>query len=201
MKLFYSPTSPYSRKARLAIHFKQLGDDITQVSCNPFIDLPEDSHHNPLGKVPSLMLDNGRVIFDSPVICEYLDRLSHTSRLYPEETSEWIGVKTAEALGDGTLDAAYNIVMERRRAESERSNAAIHQWKTEIARSLRTCEKMILEFNDAVTQAHISMVCTLGYLDFRLADVNWRDYCSPDVSKWYTDFQNKHPIIADTRPL
>jgi len=200
MKLYYSTTSPYSRKARLAVLFKQLEDQVTQIACNPFADAPDESHHNPLGKVPTLILNDGITIFDSPVICEYLDGMSQRTTLYPKDRPEWIRVKTTEALGDGILDAAYNIVMERRRIDQEQSATAIDQWKTEIDRSLKQAENIISTLNGDVTQAHIAMYCTLGYLDFRLPDMDWRKNFPSTMPQWYDEFQEKYPFTIDTRP-
>ncbi len=200
MKLFYSPASPYSRKARLAVRFKELDDKVEQVACNPFTDTPEQSHRNPLGKVPTLILDDGTLIFDSPVICEYLDGLSAVTTLYPRQQTGWIRTKTTEALADGILDAAYNIVMERRRENSKQSSPAMTQWRTEIERSLAYAENIVAALDEQVCQAHISMYCALGYLDFRLPDVRWRERHPRVMPTWFEDFQEKHPFVVDTQP-
>ena len=135
MKLFYSKTSPYSRKVRMMIHEKGLQQAITSVTCNPFDEAPELGAANPLGKVPTLILDDGSPLYDSPVICAYLDTLT-PGRLIPESGRERWNVLRWEALCDGVLDAAYNIVMERRRDAQEQSAGWIAQWKTQVSRSL-----------------------------------------------------------------
>ncbi len=200
MKLFYSTASPYSRKVRLAIHFKKLENEIEQVICNPFVDDPEKSHKNPLGKVPSLIFDDGSVIFDSPFICNFLDKLTPTNQLYPTDMSEWITVKTAEALGDGILDAAYNIVMEKRRPKEIVFEKLIEIWTTEIKRSLAYAEKFIPTLSKKVSQAHIALYSTLGYLDFRLPELEWRSRELKALSTWFDEFQLEHPFIKETKP-
>lgn len=200
MKLFYSTTSPYSRKVRLAIHFKKLGNEIEQMICNPFVDEPEISHKNPLGKVPSLIFEDGSNIFDSPFICEYLDKLTPSCQLYPTDMSEWVKVKTAEALGDGILDAAYNIVMEKRRPKENIYEKLIEIWTTEIIRSLDYAEKIIPTLSKNVSQAHISLYSTLGYLDFRLPEIEWRSRELNILSKWFDEFQMQHPYTKETKP-
>lgn len=200
MKLFYSTTSPYSRKTRLAVRFKQLDEQVEEIICNPFTDAPEQSHQNPLGKVPTLILDDDTTIFDSPVICEYLDKLSPHALLYPEDTRAWVSAKTTESLADGILDAAYNVVMERRRPEGESSPAVIDQWLQEINRSLPFVEDVISTLGTDINIAHISIYCALGYLDFRLPDLNWRDALSSGVTKWYEDLTMNQPFFDATKP-
>ncbi|HHS84345.1 MAG TPA: hypothetical protein ENK38_05385, partial [Gammaproteobacteria bacterium] len=96
MKLFYSKTSPYSRKVRLVIHEKGLQQAITSVVCNPFDEVPELEAANPLGKVPTLIMDDGASLYDSPVICAYLDTLT-PDRLIPESGRERWNVLRWEA--------------------------------------------------------------------------------------------------------
>ena len=84
MKLYYANNSPYSRKVRIAIIEKGLGEQIEMVACNPFDDVPALKAVNPLGKVPALILDHGEALYDSPVICEYLDTLSPDNHMIPE---------------------------------------------------------------------------------------------------------------------
>lgn len=198
MKLFYSTSSPYSRKARLTIQFKQLEVQVEQIVCNPFIENPEETHQNPLGKVPTLLLNDGTLIYDSPVICEYLDTLSAVYQLYPIDFSQRFQVKVIEALGDGILDAAYNIVMEKRRPDGESSRTEIKKWREEIDRSLQEAEKVISKLNSEITLAHISMYCMLGYLSFRLPEIAWQN--SKTMSDWFAHFEQQNPSIENTTP-
>jgi len=197
MKLFYSKTSPYSRKVRLVIHEKGLQQAITSVACNPFDEVPELGAANPLGKVPTLILDDDASLYDSPVICAYLDTLT-PGRLIPESGSQRWNVLRWEALCDGVLDAAYNIVMERRRDAREQSAAWIAQWKTQVSRSLDHIESGIDRLPNQVTLAHLALGAALGYLDFRLSDLDWRSQC-PALAAWYGDFSVRD-AMQNTRP-
>jgi len=197
MKLFYSTTSPYSRKVRLVIHEKGLQQAITSVACNPFDQVPELEAANPLGKVPTLVLDDGGSLYDSPVICAYLDSLT-PGRLIPESGRERWSVLRWEALCDGMLDATYNIVMERRRDTQKQSAASIAQWKSQVSRSLDHIETGIDTLPDQVTLAQLALGAALGYLDFRLSDLDWRSRC-PTLVAWYGDFYIRD-AMQNTRP-
>ena len=201
MKLFYSKTSPYSRKVRLVIHEKGLQQAIISVACNPFDKAPELEAANPLGKVPTLIMDDGASLYDSPVICAYLDTLT-PSRLIPESgpdtNMERWNVLRWEALCDGVLDATYNIVMERRRDTREQSAGWIEQWKSQVSRSLDHMEADIDTLPERVSLAQLSLGAALGYLDFRLPDLEWRNQCAT-LATWYKDF-SVHEAMQNTRP-
>ena len=186
MRLFYSKTSPYSRKVRLVIHEKGLQNTIISVACNPFDEVPELEAANPLGKVPTLILDDGSSLYDSPVICAYLDSLT-PGRLIPESGRERWNVLRWEALCDGVVDATYNIVMERRRDTQEQSAGWIEQWKTQVIRTLNHIEATIDMLPSQVTLAQLALGTALGYLEFRLPDLDWRSRC-PALAAWYGDF-------------
>ena len=201
MKLFYSSTSPYSRKVRMMIHEKGLQQAITSVACNPFDEVPELKAANPLGKVPTLILNDGASLYDSPVICAYLDTLT-PDRLIPESGPDTNGehwnVLRWEALCDGVLDATYNIVMERRRDNREQSAGWIEQWKNQVSRSLDHMETDVDTLPEHVTLAQLSLGAALGYLDFRLSDLDWRSHC-PALTTWHEEFDERD-TMQNTRP-
>ena len=107
MKLLGSIASPYTRKVRVVLAEKRIECDFDRVDVNP----PENpvNAHNPLGKVPTLMLDDGTALFDSRVIVEFLDNVSPIARLVPEDNRERVAVRRWEALADGSLDAGLLI--------------------------------------------------------------------------------------------
>lgn len=197
MKLIYAGPSPYSRKVRVVIAEKGLGDEIQFTACNPFEDAPDLRAANPLGKVPVLVLDDGTVLFDSPIICEYLDGLGNGHRLLPEGVPGWT-VRRRHALADGLLDAAFNIVIERRRPESERSASWIERWGGAIDRVLARVDAEVGDLGAEPTLAHIAFGCALGYLDFRLPDRPWRDK-NPKAAAWFSKFSER-PSMAATKP-
>jgi len=197
MKLFYANTSPYARKVRIVAAEKELDDRIEFVLCNPFAEVPELKKVNPLSKVPSLLSDDGEVLYDSPVICEYLDSLVPGNSLIPQGAARW-SVLRLQALGDGILDAAFSLVMERRRPESEQSSSWIQRWTQAIDRSLNALEGEIEGFSGDVNLAHVTTGTALGYLDFRLADIDWRTP-RPRMVTWYDTFSGR-PSMIRTRP-
>lgn len=198
MQLYYSKTSPYSRKVRLVILAKGLDAQITGVLINPFTDVEELKAVNPLGKIPTLILDNGEVLYDSPVICHYLDSLSDTHPLIANNGWEYWTTLRWQALADGMTDAAYNLVMEKRRIISEQSATCMAQWSVEIHRALDKIETDIASLGEYITLAHLSLGAALGYLEFRLPEfLSTRDY--PQILNWYHSFKNRE-IMVKTQP-
>jgi glutathione S-transferase len=199
MKLFYSKTSPYSRKVRIAILEKGLADQVEHILCNPFDEAVELKALNPLGKIPTLVLDDGRVVYDSPVICEYLDTINNHGQLMPSDSDARLQVNIWQALADGIVDAAYNIVMEGRRDESERSASNVERWKASIHNAVDQVERQIETLPDRITMAQISLAAALGYLDFRLSYLEWRNGQS-NTAAWYEVFAKRASMIATQPP-
>src|SRR5215208_2874354 len=121
MKLLGSPASPYTRKVRIVLTEKKIDCEMEMVDVNP-VDNPVN-RHNPLGKIPTLLLDDGTALYDSRVIAEFLDGKSPISRLIPEELRDRVAVRRWEALADGVLDAGLLVRYETLRDASERSKA------------------------------------------------------------------------------
>jgi glutathione S-transferase len=174
MELYYSITSPYARKVRVLIHEIGLNDRVNLTLCNPFADVEKLQQVNPLRKIPALVLDDGNSLYDSPVICEYLDSLHNQISTVPIAGIARFNVLRQQAIADGIMDAAISIVMEIRRTDAERSNNWITRWTTAINASLDILETDILTCSDPVNIGQIAIGCALGYLDFRLADLHWR---------------------------
>lgn len=198
MQLFYSNTSPYSRKVRLVILEKGLQEKVRQIPCNPFEDVPALTAANPLGKVPTLVTDNGVALYDSPVICAYLDELANENRLIPASGENRWRVLRWEALADGILDAAYSIVMEKRRTPQEQSARWPTHWETEIARAIQQVERDHAQLPNTVTLAQLALGSALGYLDFRLPGINWRDQSS-STKEWYEEIKARRSM-RQTQP-
>lgn len=185
----------------MIIHEKGLQQAITSVECNPFDETAELEAANPLGKVPTLILDDGSSLYDSPVICAYLDTLTPNSFIPEAGPDTGMGRWNAlrwEALCDGVLDATYNIVMERRRDAREQSSSWIEQWKSQVIRSLDHMEASINTLPTHISLAQLSLGAALGYLDFRLSDLDWHNQC-PALSAWYTEFSERD-AMKNTRP-
>lgn len=201
MKLYYSSTSPYARKVRLAIIEKGLGDLVEEILVDPFQDNLDLRAVNPLRRVPALRLDDGKSLFDSPVICHYLDDLSERCPLVPKTGwGRWSTLRW-EALADGLMDAAYNLVMERRRPTPEQSSSWIGHWSAEIRDALDELECHISELDGDPTLAHLAVGAAIGYLDFRLPELLYEAQCPqvaafPRLQSWYQAFATRLSMTA-----
>ena len=182
MKLFYSPTSPYARKVRIVIIEKGLQGSIEDVIVNPFE--AEVAIPSPLGKIPLLVRDDGGNLFDSPVICAYLDSLGSGPKLTCGDGIEHWELHRFQALGDGILDAAFNLVMERRRPTVEQSEYWKNRWAGAINGSVVEMAHYVQSSSKKFDIAQITFACALGYIDFRLPDFEWRSL-SPGLDEWY----------------
>jgi len=191
MQLFYSATSPYARKVRvLAI---ELGVDKTLelIEASPLSNPPALLAANPLGKIPALVRDDGSVLFDSPVICEYL--AAGNEAILPSAGEARWQVLRLQALADGLMDAAFSRTMELRRPEAERSPSWIARWSEGMVRIVATAQP-----GEGFGLGEIALTVALGYLDFRCGDLNWRDH-APALADWYAA-QEKRPSVATTAP-
>jgi glutathione S-transferase len=201
MKLLYAPASPYSRKVRIVLAEKRIECDVERVDVQPQ-DNPVNAH-NPLGKIPTLLLDDGSAIYDSRVIVEFLDNMTANSRLIPQDNRERIAVRRWEALADGVLDAGLLMRYESLRPEGERSAAWTNK---QLARLQRGLAQMAADLGgrawcqgDRFTLADIALGCCVGWIGFRKpGGIDWRaDYQS--LAKHYDKLMER-PAFADTVP-
>ncbi len=199
MKLIYGIPSPYSRKVRLAILEKELDEKIEFIATNPF-EKPDDVQAlNPLGKVPILILGPGQMIFDSPVICEFVDTLSPDVPLYPEEFGKRFEALRWQALADGIMDATYSMAMELKRDPAERSSAWLDKWADMINRGLDAIEEEISYLNKGFSIAHLAVASVPDYIDLRAAEyVNWREG-RPAFVDWF-EVVSARPSMKATHP-
>jgi glutathione S-transferase len=177
MKLFGSPGSPFARKVRIVLEEKGIPHEyIAGRPSAPDSPIPQ---FNPLGKVPTLVLDDGRAIYDSSVIVDYLDAQKREPALIPVALDERIEVKRWEALGDGIAEATVNINHEYREPkEKQRAPAWFERQRQKIDRGLAVMEKDLGAgewcFGGRLTLADIAAGYALGYLDYALPEVEWR---------------------------
>ncbi len=197
MKLFYSPASPYARKCRAVAMEKGLHGGIEIVSAPPLENPPALHAVNPLGKVPALVLADGRCIIDSPVICAYLDSLNDSPRLIPASGPERFDALTREAIADGIQDAALSIVFERRRPEAERSSDWQARWAAAIHRAVAHSAAHVSQ-RAQPDLGDIALACALAYLDLRLPELAW-DSKAQALRVWLTTME-KRPSLAATAP-
>jgi glutathione S-transferase len=199
MRLLASPTSPYARKARIVALEKGLMDRLAVEMLNPFEDGARLAAVNPLGKVPALLLDSGKVLFDSGVICEYLDPLDGAPTLLPPAGPERFEALARHALAQGVIDAAASIVMERRRPESQQSPLWLERWAAAIARGLAALDETVERRPNAFGLDAITTACALGYLEFRLPDIAWP--ASADaLNAWWGEAKQRRSVV-ETDPV
>ncbi len=203
MKLLHVPTSPFVRKVMVVARETGLADRIEIVfnAASPLARDPALTALNPLGKIPALVLDDGRVLYDSAVICEYLADLAGDRDIFPAGPARWEAL-TLQALGDGLLDAAvgnrYETVM---RPEALRWPDWSQAQMAKITGALDAIEQAVHTGLIAPTLHHIGLItlgCALGYLDFRYADLQWREG-RPATAEWFAAFDAR-PAMAATRP-
>ena len=201
MKLYHSPASPFVRKALVAAHELGLADgiEIVPVAMTPVKSVPELNEENPLGKIPALVLDDGTALFDSPVICEYLDTLHGGSRLFPADgPGRWTALRR-QALADGLLDAAILCRYETfLRPEERRWVDWIDGQRSKFRRALDSLEGEAESFGGTVDIGTISAGCAADYLDFRSLDEGWREG-RPHLAAWLEGFAAR-PSMQATRP-
>lgn len=200
MKLFITPASPYARKVRVVLTEKRIECEIVEVSLSdPNSPL---SDFNPLGKVPTLVLDDGRNIFDSPVIAEYLDNKTPVAHLIPPEHNHRIDVRRWEALADGICDAAVAIVMDKRRPQEKQDPAMIERQLLKVERGLRCMSQDLADnkwcVDDVFSLADIAAGCALGYLSLRMPEIDWLEEY-PNLAKLYKQLSTR-PSFQESAP-
>ena len=194
MKLRFAPTSPYVRKCLVVAHETGLGNQIEIVPTNPWEPDTTIATDNPLGKVPALTTEDGLSLFDSRVICEYLDSQSNNPHLFPRGLTRWPVLRLA-AIGEGILDAADARIMESRRAAEKIDHAWDMRKKRAIERALDELEHLAGGFT-GIDIGLITVGCALGELDFRFPGEDWRS-SRPTLTAWYADFSQR-PSMAQT---
>lgn len=191
MLLRTAKTSPFGRKVWICALRLKLMDRIALVEAN--FQNPEDPLHadNPLGKMPVLHTDNGDILYDSPVIVEYLDYLAGGSRLIPVASSErWSNLKM-QALADGVMDAAALIVLEGRMRPKELwHDASVEFQRRKIIQGLRAAQNALPDPR-IVQIGAIALACALGFLD-RRGQYNWRE-TYPALVSWLDEFRAAAP--------
>jgi glutathione S-transferase len=201
MKLLASPASPYVRKVRIVLAEKKIECEIELVDVQP-VDNPVNQH-NPLGKIPTLVLDDGTALYDSRVIAEFLDNVSPISRLVPGDIRERVQVRRWEALADGVVEAAMLVRYEAMRERREQSKPWLDK---QLARAQRGMALMAAELNgrawchgDRYSLADIALGCCVGWLGFRRpGDIDWQaDY--PALARHYQKLLER-PAFAETVP-
>lgn len=193
MKLICSPTSPFARKVLVLLRETGQTLDTEVQHASPTARNPAVAAANPLGKIPALLTDALGPLYDSRVICQYLDTLHEGARMYPEGAARFTALRR-EALADGLLDAALLA-----RYESIRPDGLVWPdwYDGQQAKILAALAAMEADLPEGVDIGAIAYGCALAYLDFRFADLNWRDR-HPKLAEWEAVFAAR-PAMRATR--
>jgi glutathione S-transferase len=198
MKLHWSPRSPYVRKVMVVAHELGLAERLQCVrtvvgGTEPHLELMRE---NPLGKIPTLVLRDGTILYDSPVICEYFDTLHDGPKLFPAGVARLNALRRL-ALGDGMLDIALASVGERFRPAEKQSEPHMALWRAKLL----ACVDALEDEADALAGSafsigHIGIGIALSYLDFRFSELRWRDG-HPRLAAWHATFDARPSVQAN----
>ena len=200
MKLLFGAVSPFVRKVMVTAHELGLADKLEKVP-SPLSALQPNAQviaANPVGKIPTLVLDDGTSLFDSVAICEYLESLAGTSRIFPAGPARWRALRL-HALSDGLLESAMGARFETTGRPAE------HQWATwppvlmtKVTNCLDRVDAEASTFSEEPTIGEIALGCTLGWLDFRMPELDWRSG-RPKLASWY-ELMTQRPSMTATVP-
>lgn len=206
MKLLYTLNSPYARKVRIVALEKHIELELQEVVLTDPDCIVKN--HNPLGKIPTLILDDGDNLYDSRVIVEYLDFHTPVARLIPQDHNARVNVRRWEALADGICDAAVSAMLEQRKPQEKQSQAHIDKQLDKVTRGLEVLNLDIIKkkwcVNETFSLADIALGCTLGYLDLRFKQL------PPNSESWQDKYVNlarhysllvKRPSFKQTMPV
>lgn len=196
MKLIYASASPFVRKVHVVLHETGLIDktELVQVATTPVNSADEAVAANPSGKIPALIADDGSTVYDSRVICRYLDDLG-SGNLYPVDDI-W-KILTLEATADAIMDAAVLMTYERRVRPEEMVFAPWieAQW-AKVERSIIAINSDWMGYlGGPLNIGQIGVACALAYVDFRHADRDWRSG-NPELAAWYAEFSQRPSMQA-----
>jgi len=176
VRLLIATPSPYARKVRIAMREK--GIECEEVVDNPWLPGAGVARANPLAKVPSLILDDGRVVHDSKVIMEYLETLGRLPQFLPSDPALRVAHKQIEAIADGVCDAIVLSVLERARPPENRSEDWLARQRAKIIAGTEELSRLLGD-SEWFTQwgyglADVATACALGYIDLRYPEYDWR---------------------------
>lgn len=198
MKLHYALASPFVRKVMACAIARGIDGRIEKVATDPHVSPPELLRDNPLSKIPALITDDGIAVFDSPVICEYLDTIGGAAPLFPAVGSAArLKAQIRHAMADGIMDAAVARRMHMNLPQDEGRQTFDARQKAAIDRAL-----VALEADPPAGLGDIGEIaigCALGYLDFRWGAEPWRP-AHPKLAAWYAEVSKQAPLAA-TSPM
>ncbi len=193
MELLYAPLSPFGRKVVVVAHESGIFQRLRLTTVSTRNDAEKITPYNPLGKIPVLITDTGAVIYDSTVICEFLDAEYGNCRLLPRQGFRRWETLTQAALADGLLDAAITIRYERARPASEQSSGETSRQLSKIRVGLDQLERNVASFGAELDLAQVGVACALGYIPLRVEEftglVKW-----PKLNAWYASASRRESL-------
>jgi len=190
MKIFIAKPSPYVRRALIAAHEKNLIDRLDITPIDPWSDPAELHAQNPIGRLPTLVLDDGRTMVESLVIMQHFNAVGDGPDLGGADTTDAL---RRAGIHQGIIDSTYSVVIEGRRPEDKR-------WDDLLDRQTRVIERTVkaAQVSDGFDFGDITLAAALGYLDFRLPDIDWRAI-RPDLGEWMNNVGTR-PSVMLTAP-
>lgn len=198
MKLFYSAGSPYTRKVLVAAMELGLRDriELVPVQLSPIKVNESLAAHNPLMKIPTLVVNGEESLFDSRVICEYLDNLSEGPRLVPQDARRRWPVLRLQALADGLLDAAVLCRFENGlRPEEKRWPDWVEGQSDKVKLALDALDQSPMLREQTLNLGQIAVACAIGWLEFRqpVGDIR---ASRPRLFAWYDEFAQRPSMVV-----
>jgi glutathione S-transferase len=198
MILRSSPPSPFGRKVKIALGILGLENEVTLEKADPTDANDSLRQQNPLGKIPTLIIEDGSVLYDSPVILDYLDTRAGGGKIIPQDPKARIAALTLQALADGILDAGILLVYEGRWRPPE---MAVQKWiehqRGKVERALAFLEASPPKLDAIPNVGAITLACALGYGDLRF-EGKWRAR-HPKLVAWLDEFAARVPAFEKTR--
>lgn len=197
MKLYHNPASPYTRKVMVLAHETGLVDRIELMPIKVWEETDRIRSDNPLGKIPTLIDDDGQAVYDSTVICAYLDTLHDGAKMIPEGDGRW-PVENLHALAQGMTDAALTLRADVMRGLDKKVDFYSDRMRATIESACDEAERRLPEIEGKINLGTVALGVGLAYVDFRFPEIAWRDGHS-GLAAWYADFADR-PSMKATPP-
>jgi glutathione S-transferase len=198
MRLRWSKRSPFVRKVMVCAHEMGLVDrlELVETHVSMLKPHPDLMRSNPLGRIPTLETDDGQILYDSALICEYLDTLHKGRRLFPTEPERRWPALRRHALATGLIEVLVPWRNERLRPEVQRSPEILSHFELKTRNAVTAFEQEVEALTATpIDIGHVTMGCALGYLDFRFADLGWRRG-HDRLAAWYETFAARPSMQA-----
>jgi glutathione S-transferase len=193
VKLYNTPTSPFGRKVLITMIEKGLDKKVEVLAARaPEAELDKK---NPLNKLPVLVTDDGEVLIESSLICEYLDEIGSGPKLFPTDSKARRKIVQNQAVAQGVLDAVVLLRMEDRRKTEERSAEWVERQQKKLDLGIPFMEKLLATLPEALTAAHITFACCLWFMDKHKVGGDWRK-TAPKLGVWYDTFKTRPSLVA-----